>query len=404
MKYLTSIIPFLILFSIPTVGYGAFLETQLKNAALENGYKPPKFVNSAYEDEKADLGKIFFNSEELSFNGNTSCSSCHLDKFSSTDGLPNAVGVGGVGEGPHRMHSMGALVPRNTLPLWGRASSDFKTFFWDGKVSLKDEVVISQFGNQAPSQDPLIVALHLPFVEIREMVVDDEFVSTKLKTETVNSANIIQSELLRRVKADLELAERLASAYSLKTSELKFIHIIDPIKHFFARKFALKQSKFSQFMTNNSSLSKDEVAGGIVFYGKGMCSVCHSGPHFSDFKFHTILYPQLGPGKNGFGSDYGRYNFTLDYRDLNKFRTPPLHNVEKTAPFGHSGSVYDIKDAIIGHYDPFSLYDFETMTDLQRRELFQKIVNVPDTQPVPSSLSEKEVSMLIEFLKTLSFE
>ena len=134
-----------------------------------------------------------------------------------------------------------------------------------------------------------------------------------------------------------------------------------------------------------------------------MCSACHSGPHFTDFNYHTIMFPQAGPGKNGFGSDYGRFNFTLKFEDLNKFRTPPLHNVKKTAPYGHSGSVYELSKAIIGHYDPFSLFDFETMSSLQRRELYQRFVSISANQPVSSQLSDQEVLNLITFLKALSF-
>ena len=67
-----------------------------------------------------------------------SCGTCHLSKFSSADGLPNAVGVGGQGEGMERMLSDGEIVPRNTLPLWGRGSKDFNTLFWDGKITQVD--------------------------------------------------------------------------------------------------------------------------------------------------------------------------------------------------------------------------------------------------------------------------
>ena len=403
MKLATNIAVVILLCVTPFQLMAEFLESQLKSAALKNGYKLPSEVNSSFDKQKAEIGEIFFNSEKLSFNGNTSCSSCHLDKFSSADGIPNAIGVGGSGEGFHRMAGKGALVPRNTLPLWGRAAKDFSTFFWDGKVDLENGKVISQFGNSPPSDDPLTVAIHLPFVEIREMVVDDNFVSENLKTETVTSAEIIQNELVERVKLDPKLAEPLAEIFSIEPSELKFIHIADPIRHFFAKKFALQPSRFSEFIAGVKSLKQNEVSGGILFYGKGMCSACHSGPHFTDFKYHTIMFPQAGPGKNGFGSDYGRFNFTLKFDDLNKFRTPPLHNVEKTGPYGHSGSVYDLSNAIIGHYDPFSLFDFETMSSLQRRELYQRFVSVSANQAVSSQLSEKEVLNLIAFLKALSF-
>ena len=163
------------------------------------------------------------------------------------------------------------------------------------------------------------------------------------------------------------------------------------------------QRRFSKFISGESQLTDSEILGGITFYGKGMCSACHSGPHFTDFKFHTIAFPQVGPGKNGFGSDYGRFNFTLKYSDLNKFRTPPLHNVVKTGPYGHSGSLYKLSDTIIGHYDPFSLYRFDRMTGLERRELYQRLVSISDSQPIPSDLTEKELNELVLFLNTLSF-
>ena len=80
-----------------------------------------------------------------------------------------------------------------------------------------------------------------------------------------------------------------------------------------------------------------------------------------------------------------------------------MHNVEKTSPYGHSGSVFELADAIIGHYDPFTLFNFENMSGHQRRELFQRMVSIPGTQAVPSQLSNKELFDLIAFLKALSF-
>ena len=75
----------------------------------------------------------------------------------------------------------------------------------------------------------------------------------------------------------------------------------------------------------------------------------------------------------------------------------------KTKPYGHSGSVFDLKSAIRGHYDPLALYDFSKMSDLQRRELYQRAVSISGSQPVPSTLSEGEINELIEFLGALSF-
>ena len=101
----------------------------MKEAALSNGFQKPEEVNSLFDKDKSELGNKLFHDELLSLNSTTSCSSCHLTKFSSADGLPNAIGTGGEGEGIKRVMQGGNIVPRNTLPLWGRGSKNFDTFF-----------------------------------------------------------------------------------------------------------------------------------------------------------------------------------------------------------------------------------------------------------------------------------
>lgn len=378
-------------------------ESLLRKAAIENGYKLPNETNRQFDKEKSKIGKKLFESTKLSFNGDTSCSSCHLDEHSSGDGIPNAIGVGGIGKGFHRVMSGGALVPRNTLPLWGRANLDFEAFFWDGKVQVDGEKIISQFGSEPPSNDALEVAVHLPFVEIREMIVDNEEVNQNLKTESINSAIEIQIELLKRLKAD-PLGKELADAHDVSVEDINFQHVTKSIVHFFADKFRLQETKFSEFISGKSTLNEDEIKGGIIFYGKGQCSSCHSGPHFSDFSYHNIIFPQVGPGKNGFGIDYGRFNVTFNEADLYRFRTPPLHNVSKTSPFGHSGSTYKLEEAIITHYDPLSYIDIPRLDRYQRRDLFARITSIESDQPIPSALKQKEIQNLVLFLKTLDFK
>ena len=211
-------------------------ETILKEAALRSGYLLPAEVNQPFDPKKSALGKVFFESTELSFNSNTSCSTCHLDEFSSADGLPIAIGIEGHGKGRERAMGGGSIVPRNTLALWGRAARQFDTFFWDGKVQKTEYGIISQFGDQAPSDDPLIVAVSLPFVEIREMVSDDQYVQEKLMTETVSSAEIIQRELASRVVDVLGKGDEVEEAFGLD-GQCRVLHITRSLKHFFADKF-----------------------------------------------------------------------------------------------------------------------------------------------------------------------
>ena len=343
-----------------------------------------------------------FQSDLLSFNGDTSCQTCHLDQFSSADGLPNAVGTQGEGEGADRLMSgKGDIVPRNTLPLWGRGSKGFDTFFWDGKVRAIDEGVVSQFGALVPSDDPLVVAVHLPFVEIREMVVRDSEVKAEFEKEETNAATSIFDTLAERIREDRRLGPELAAARSKSVYELEFTDIAIAVAAFIRDKFAVRRTAFDDFVFGEGKLSAEAVQGGLIFYGKGACSSCHSGPLMSDLDFHAMPFDQLGFGKNGFGVDYGRYNTTLEAADLYLFRTPPLINVTKTAPYTHSGAISDLATMIQIHADPLMNYDGRSRTNIQRREDLARLLTWGGASQLPEPLSEKEIQQLIAFLMTL---
>jgi cytochrome c peroxidase len=116
-----------------------------------------------------------------------------------------------------------------------------------------------------------------------------------------------------------------------------------------------------------------------------------------------VVFPQLGFGANGFGVDYGRFNATFDPRDLYKFRTPPLYNVEKTAPYGHSGSIATVEDSIVAHFDPLRLVNIKDMDSFSRYEFYKRITLSTEVATTTMYLSDKEVKQIGQFLKTLSF-
>lgn len=377
------------------------LEMLLKEYAITNGFTQSTNLYINPDEKLHTIGKKIFSSTGLSLNGNISCQTCHLDEHGSADGLPVAAAVGGIGEGIERFMSGAKLLPRNTLPFWGRGAKGFNVFFWDGKVDATSGVLESQFGSSKPSNDPLIVAVHLPVVEIREMLVEDELVNS-LKKESVESINTAYTLITESLKyKEPEASKELASALNIPYENLSFFEYARALTSFIRFNFKIKVTKFEDFVFNNKKLSSDEINGGLIFYGKGKCITCHNGPHFSDFKFHSIIFPQLGFGKNGFGVDYGRYNITFNPDDIYKFRTPPLFNVEKTNPYGHDGSVYDLKDSIIAHFDPLRLFNLNEMDSKARHFLYQRI-----SQSNYSSvgyLTDAEVIQLAKFLKTLSF-
>ena len=236
------------------------------------------------------------------------------------------------------------------------------------------------------------------------MLLEDSTVA-ELKNETTESANEIYKVVVDTIqKHEKEASMQLAEALKKEISQIQFLDIARSIAAFIRAEFRIKSSKFHDFVFKGGPLSEDEVQGGLIFYGKGKCSNCHGGPYFADFEFHAIPLPQLGFGKNGFGVDYGRFNVTLNPKDLYKFRTPPLLNVTKTAPYGHAGSARNLHEAIIYHFDPLKVLSVETMDQLARHEYYKRLAISSQNILHIGYLTEKEVSSLVKFLDTLSFD
>lgn len=376
----------------------------LRDSAIRNGLRPANELVPAIDPERAALGEQLFESTAVSLNSEVSCKACHLDEFGSADGLPNAIGVGGIGSGLARIESGGAIIPRNTLGLWGVGGNGFDVFFWDGRVDASVEPMISQFGDDPPSGDPLVVATHLPVLVIREMLTEDELIAQS-KSETVDAAELVYESIVSNVREqEPQLANDLAAYLGLDVSALRFVHIAGAIADFIRLKFAVRSTDFHEFVFGEGELSEDELRGALTFYGKGKCSTCHSGAYFTDFKFHTIPQFQLGFGVNGFGVDYGRFNVSQNSEDLYRFRTPVLYNVVRTAPYGHSGAHESLESVLLSHVDPLRDQDFSEWSAGERGEFYRQLTSVGDDRLLYTPLDDVEIAQLIAFLGALSFE
>lgn len=375
-----------------------------RDAALKHGAHLLASKDAVHEKKLVEFGQAFFETKALSNTNDIACVDCHLPEFGSSDGLPVSVGLGGVGKGLARARSGGEIIPRNALPLWGRGEPDFKAFFWDGRVERTADGLVSQFGAALPSQDALVVAIHLPVVEIREMMAENEVVSS-VKVESAESAGVAYETILNNLNAnEPKLMESFLGYLGYADSEdLTFLDIARAIAAFIRAEFAVAETRFSNFLSGKDVFSESELQGAYLFYGKAKCVACHSGPHFSNFQFYTIGFPQLGFGRNGFGIDYGRYNTTHNPSDLYRFRVAPLWNVANTGPYGHSGSVATLSEAITQHYDPLKNFDPTKIDKHERVEFYKVLLSASDAMATIPQLTENETSQLAAFLRTLSF-
>lgn len=403
MKFVTRLLAASIFATITSLAFADNLREQvLRGEAKKAGLVPVDTLLPPISKAQSDAGRLLFESKKLSLTNEISCQNCHLDRFSSADGIPLGIGTRGKGEGIERMRHGGDMLPRNTLPFWGRGGVGYSVFFWDGRVDATSGDVVSQFGDFAPSSDPLVVAAHLPPVQIKEMVRDDDD-AEKFRKESINAAREVYAEIEQRVQSDPELSAALIRAYGFERKDIRYLQIAESIASFIRDRFRLDRTRFHEFVFDNGRLSEQEISGGVLFYGRGRCVACHSGPYFSDFSFHSIPFVQFGHGPNGFGVDYGRYNVTSDPADLYKFRTPPLYNVEKTAPYSHSGAEYDLGKAIGAHVDPLGAVTVSSMNLGTRTEFYRRLGQWSKEPIYGVELDDHDIADLIAFLRTLSF-
>jgi cytochrome c peroxidase len=164
-----------------------------------------------------------------------------------------------------------------------------------------------------------------------------------------------------------------------------------------------------------TSLSYSEPAqrGLKVFIGKGACTLCHSGPHFTSGEFFSTGLSRFAPlGAPDPGRREGirellqsRFNLLGPYSDdatgasaartrqvsleggtVSEFKVPSLRNLILTAPYGRDGSVETLRE-VVQHYarlDPVRLH-------------------AKDGKPAqPLNLTEREQTDLVVFLESLS--
>ncbi len=96
---------------------------------------------------------------------------------------------------------------------------------------------------------------------------------------------------------------------------------------------------------DNTALDARQKAGLQLFMDKG-CSTCHNGVNigggmYSKFGVQSPPGDKLLPP-----GDVGRFAVTKDEADRYSFKVPTLRNIALTAPYFHTGQVWDLNQAI----------------------------------------------------------
>lgn len=245
----------------------------------------------------ATLGARLFADRILSEDRHIACASCHQPEHGFADFKPHSSGIGG------------AESERNAPSLFNRALGT--SFMWDGRAATLEAQVLM------PIENPKEMGL----------AVDDA---------------------VARLAADASYAAEFERATGAPPSRDALASALAA----FVRGLLLGDSAVDRFRAGDYAALTDRERQGLWFFeSRGNCWQCHSGPNYTDERFHAT-----GVGAHGEELEPGRFAITGDPADRGAFKTPSLRGVARTPPYMHDGQTATLADVVAyyrrgGHRD-----------------------------------------------------
>ena len=162
----------------------------------------------------------------------------------------------------------------------------------------------------------------------------------------------------------------------------------------YERTIVSDRAPFQEYLQGDKyALTEAQKQGAIVFFGKGNCTSCHTGPALNSESYHAIgmedfelsltIIQDYGQAQTAFK---GRGGFTGNAADEYKFKVPQLYNMKDSPFFGHGGSFTSLHDLMI--YKNDAVAENSNVPTSQLAAQFQ-----------PLNLSTSEIEMLVDFLE-----
>lgn len=312
---------------------------------------------------KIALGKALFWDEQLSLTGTVACGTCHRPQAAGTDPrsalLGNAArhpGPDGVlGNADDSVASPGvpahdALGNYQVDPLFGLqprvgrrkagtvVNAAFAgSLFWDGRAD-------SYF------RDPLTNQVLFP----NFAALENQALGPLVNTSEMGHSGVTLSSLAVRLAGvrPLALASDIPPALSAQIGTLSYPELfaqafgsseITPARLAMAiasyeRSLIADQAPLDAHLAGAPSLTAQELQGQQVFQTSD-CTFCHSGPLFTDGRFHYI-------GVRPPAEDIGRGAFDSDAAMIGAMLTPGLRGLGERAPYMHNGRFATLEDVV----------------------------------------------------------
>lgn len=354
----------------------------------------PGDPNNPITSEKVVLGKFLFHETEMAVEakhpsglGTYSCASCHHVNAGFQSGLKQGIGDGGVGfgiQGEGRIKSPDyAANSLDVQPIRSPTALNVafqEVMLWNGQFGATG-VNAGTEAAWSPGTPKVTNALGFQGVETQAIA--------GLGVHRLN----VNSELLQNGPYKSYFDEAFPGVpenerYTLVNAGLAIAA--------YERTLFANEAPFQRFLKGEThDMSDDELQGGIVFYGKGKCYECHSGPGMNGLSFHALGMNDL-TGNDFFGTvddatRRGRGGFTGDATDDYKFKTPQLYNLKDLEFFGHGGSFSTVRDII--EYKNAAIAENQNVPANQLAQQFE-----------PLNLTEDDINHLTLFIENALYD
>ncbi len=311
--------------------------------------KIPNDPKNLISREKVNLGKFLFHETELGIDAKIdtglrtySCASCHHATAGFQSGMKQGIGEGGWGFGSigeARIANLEYAVdsidvqPIRSPTILNTAYQD--VMLWNGQFGATgtNEGTEANWSEGTPKANNNLGFQGLEIQAVAGMGVH----RLNVGPEIVGQGPY--KELFDAAFPDIDESER----YSLVNASLAVAA--------FERTVLSNEAPFQQFLRGEKGkMSEEELKGAQLFFGKGKCYECHSGPGLNGMDFHALGMNDL-TGNDVIGTvdnvtARGRGGFTNNTADDYKFKTPTLYNLKDVEFLGHGGSFSTVRSVI----------------------------------------------------------
>jgi cytochrome c peroxidase len=292
-----------------------------------------------FTPQQIDLGRYLFFDPVLSKDGSISCASCHHPDRGFSDDLPRSIGMGG------------EELARAAPSLWNVVF--LKKFFWDAHAETLEAQML----------DPLYAP--------NEMGNTPNGLLATINSIPAYHA-LFKKAYPQRKGESIVLDEIYQSLAAFQTSLISLNSRYDRYAHGF-----------------HAALSENEIEGLNIFRSfVARCAECHTPPLFTNQQIAVIGAPE----PEGMAVDVGAQKTFKEPRLKAGFKVPTLRNIDRTAPYMHSGS-FDSLHAVAEFYNGGRGHAVPEGVDLQ----LHWHISSPE-------LTDYELDRLVDFMGTLTDE